>query len=170
MKTETILSLFALGVSITTLIVTYIQNRRSRISQIQTAKLEELLECIYELSKFYKTFKQLESEVERVKTGGYDRQEYFKTYYHEFLQKRMDKIDRLLSRIEVLYKAYTDKYTRNEVEKYFKMMECFYMYVLNTGDLYKTKYYPNGFPTYEEFNTIITSIERDILMDINKYK
>lgn len=170
MKTETILSLFALGVSIITLIVTYFQNRRSRIAQIQTAKLEELLGCIYELAKLYPTFKELEPVVERIKNGNYDRQEYFETYYHQFIQKRMDKIDRLLSRIEVLYKAYTDKNTRIEVEKYFEMMDCFYVYVLRTGDLKQKIKYPNGFPTYKEFRDLTHEIDKKILIEINKYK
>lgn len=170
MDNTTMISIFALGVSILTLLVAYFQNRRSRISQIQTAKLEELLECIYELAKFYDTFKKLEPEVKRIHTGKYDRQDYFKTYYHEFLQKRMEKIDGLLSRIEVLYKVYTDKHTKIAVEKYFIMMDCFYMYVLRTADFRKPTKFHNGFPSYEEFDVIIKNIERDILIDINEYK
>lgn len=169
MKYEIILPFLALCVSIITLFITYFQNRKYRISQIQTAKLEELLECIYELSKFYNTFKELEPIVQRVKTRDYDLNEYFKTYYHEFLQKRMDRIAYLFSRIEVLNKVYAINSTREKITEYHNIMYSFYKYVLSLEYRRKDEF-KNGFPSEGEIRDRITYIESNLLTSIKKYK
>lgn len=166
------LSIVAIVVSLVAFFFTFFQNRKGRISQIQTAKLEELLECVYELSKFYGEFKLLENKiVEKNKEGSnISFEKYRENYEYGFIVKRHEKIDVLLSRVEVLYKVYTKGKINSLLGEYFNMMDCFYMYVLNTGDLQKSLKYPKGFPTESEFRKVIEDIEVKLIVEIKKYK
>ena len=165
------LSIIAIVVSLVAFFFTFFQNRKGRISQIQTAKLEELLECVYELSKFYGRFKLLENKVgEKNKKGSnISFEKYRENHEYGFIVKRHKEINILLSRIEVLYKVYTKGKINRLVGGYFNMMDCFYMYVQNTGDFQKTLKYPNGFPNEDQFSEIIKNIETKLIVEIKRY-
>lgn len=172
MTTSEIIAIIALLVSLTTLLINYKQNKKTRISQVQTGKLEELLASIYELSKFYSRFKNLEIKVKELNAPDsiVKVDQYFKNYDHIFIVERLNDIDALLSKIEVLYKAYSEGSTNTKVKEYFEMMDCFYMYVLNTADFKAKQKYNNEFPVYDEFSVMLGKLEALLLEDIKKYK
>ncbi len=173
LETSDYLAGLAIIISILTFVVSYFQNRKSLKVQTQTAKLEELLELILELSRYYSVFKSLYLKVEILKSGNDEELDNIKKYYEvrdiELSYDNQVKIDKLLSRIEVLYISYTNKELKNEIDYYYKMMESFYMYILNTGDSRKEIRFKDGFPNYKENNILLDKLINLLKNEIQKY-
>lgn len=163
----------AIIISFLTFIFSYYQNRKSLKVQTQTSKLEELLELILELSRYYKVFKNLYLKIEILKSVNNKEinniSEYKKIRDIELPIDNQIKIDKLLSRIEVLYISYTKKEMKIQIEYYYEMMESFYMYILNTGDFRKEIKFKKGFPNYEEHNILINKLITLLTIEIQNY-
>ena len=163
----------AVIISIFTFLISFNQNKKGLKVQIQTDKLEELLQLIIELSRYYVIFKSLylkvnvlrdQSNVELSTISEYKKIRDIKLPIDKQLQ-----IDKILSRIEVLYLSYTEKHLKNKIESYYKMMEIFYVYILNTGDLRKERHYKNGFPDFDEIDLLLNEIIELLTNEIKVY-
>lgn len=154
-------------------LASFIQNKKSRKIQIQTSKLEELLELVLELSKYYPKFMQLYFETvkyyDQNNTDINSINDYFKKRDSMISLNEQIKIDKLLSRIEVLYISYTKKKLRENIELYFNLMDTFFDFVINLNNIRKNKKYPNAFPDYDKERILVDNVIKELKLEIHKY-
>jgi hypothetical protein len=150
----------------------YHSNKNSR-REINTEKIEEIFELIQSLSRNYRDFKDLYFSIEDLRNENKKNIETLSDYYkirdEKFSFSNKQKIIADLSRLEVLSKCYTENSLLNKILEYEELMYSFSDFVFHGGSLHQELKWKNGFPTYEEYYSIIDELKK-LLIDKIKRK
>lgn len=170
---EIITSLGTMLAVIVAMVAINYTNKNSK-EEIITNKLEELLESIKYLSKYYAKLKILNNEVINLRNENYKELEtlsqYFKIRDRELPLDEREKLFEKLFRIEVLAKCYTKGNLKDEILKFEDLVYTMAEIASYGASIQEHIKWKNGFPTYEIFYEILNNLEKQIINQISSKK
>lgn len=159
------------GAVIVSMVAIYNANRNST-QQILYGKLEELFETIQTTGMYYNKYIELSSLAFEFKEQA-NITKLINTYgeYYAYRDKIISETERnqiivCISRIEVLTRCYANAPLKQQALKYYDLMSTLTEFVFTGGSVKQEINYKNGFPTYEEFYSLIENIKTEIISQI----
>ena len=153
------------------MVAIYHSNKNSK-REIKIHKLEEIFELIQSLSRYYGRFKELYFSIEdlrdKKKKDIQTLSDYYKIRDKKISSSERQKIISDLSRLEVLSKCYTEDSLLNKILEYEELMYSFSDFVFHGGSLHQELKWKNGFPTYEEYGSIIDELKKLLIDNIKR--
>lgn len=166
-------SVGTIGAVIIAMIAIYRSDKNNK-EQIVTIKLEELLELIKTLGRYYAKLKDLNNDIQNLRNPDYKQLETLSQYYEirdvKLSKDEREKIFEKLSRLEVLAKCYTKGSLKEDILKYEDLFYSFSELISNGGSINVELKWKEGLPKYEEFYIILMNLEKQIVNQITAKK
>lgn len=163
---EILTAIGTIGAVVIGMFVIYHSNENSK-HEIKTHKLEEIFKIIQSLSKFYGKFNELylciEDLRDREKKEIQTLDDYYKIRDKKIPPTDVQVITDNLSRLEVLSKCYTEASLLDELMKFEDLMYSFSDLVFNGGSLHQELKWKQGFPSFEEYFSLIEGLKTQII-------